>query len=70
MENVDVKAVIVGAKRLLVVTELDEFRLAHASRRHEANILSVGEHLDDTLAFLFSVAKVFRGNVARDDEWI
>ena len=70
MENVDVKAVIVGAKRLLVVAELDEFRLAHASWRHEANVFAIGEHLDELFAHLFPVAKIFRRNIAVDDEWI
>ena len=70
MENVDVKAVMIGAKRLLVVAELDEFRLAHASRRHKANVLAVGEHLDEFFALLFPVAKIFRRDVAVDDEWI
>ena len=70
MENVDVKAVMVGAKRLLVVAELDEFRLAHASWRHEAYILAVGNHLDEFFALFFPVAKVFRRDVSVDDEWI
>ncbi len=70
VENVDVKAVMVGAKRLLVVAELDEFRLAHASWRHKANVFAIGEHLGELFALLFPVAKVFRRNIAVDDEWI
>ena len=70
VENVDVEAVIIGTKRLLAVAELDEFRLAHAPRRNEADILAVGEHLDEFFAFLFPVAKIFRRNVTVDDERI
>ena len=70
MENIDVKAVIVRAKRLLVIAELDEFRLAHTSWRHEANVFAIGEHLDEFFALLFPVAKIFRRNIAVDDEWI
>ena len=70
VKDVDVEAVIIGAKRFLVVAKLDEFRLAHTSRRHEANILAVGEHLDEFLALFFPVAEVFRRNIAVDDEWI
>jgi hypothetical protein len=70
MEDVNVEAVIIGAKWLLVVAELDEFRFAHASRRHEADVLAIGKHLDEFFALLFPVTKIFRRNVTCDDEWI
>ena len=52
------------------ITELDEFRLAHTSWRHEAYILTIGEHLDELLALFLSVAKVFFRNIAYNNEWI
>ena len=70
VENVDVEAVIIKAKRLLVVAELDEFRFAHASWRHETDVLTVGKHLDELFALLFPVTKILRRNVTCDDEWI
>ena len=70
MEDVDVKAIIIRAKRLLVVAELDEFRFAHASWRHEANVFAVGEHSYELFALFFPVTKIFRRNISADNEWI
>ena len=70
MVNVNVETVVIRMQRLLPITKLDELRLAHASRRHQADVLAVGEHLHDVFALLFPVAEILGWDFAVDDEWI
>ena len=70
MVNVNVETVVIRMQWLLLITKLDELRLAHASRRHQADVLAVGEHLHDVFALLFPVAEILGWDFAVDDEWI
>lgn len=70
MVNINIKTVIFRTKRFLSVTMLHQFRFAHPSWGHEANIFTTGKHLHETLGFFFTVTKIRCRNITSNNERI
>lgn len=70
MQDVDEERIVFAGDYGLVVAELNQPRLAHASRRDDYHVVPVGNGFDEPCRFHHAIAKIFRLYLSRYDEGI